>query len=79
VTHPAEGVLGRALDEEEARRVVAQHPGAQLRGRAVTREVPAMYAVFVNGEQHGDAIADPGEAAKAAKAVGGNLRLVPQT
>jgi hypothetical protein len=39
--------------------------------------VPAAFAVFVNGDQVGDLYTDTGTAAKAAKAAGGTLRMVP--
>lgn len=51
--------------------------GGQLRSRAVKRTVPAAFAVFKDGTQVGDVYTDPGTAAKAAKAAGGMLKMVP--
>lgn len=45
--------------------------------RAEKKTVPAGFAVFVNGTQVGDVHTDPGTAAKAAKAAGGMLKMVP--
>lgn len=60
----------------EADDYVSRH-GGQIRVRSQKRTVPAVFAVFVDGAQVGDPHPDPGSAAKAAKAAGGQIRMVP--
>ena len=62
---------------EEADEFMRANPGGQLRVRAVKRAVPAAFAVFVDGAQVGDVHTDPGSAAKAARAAGGRIQMVP--
>ena len=62
---------------EEADEFRRLNPGGQIRVRAEKRSVPAAFAVFVDGEQVGETYMDPGSAAKAAKAVGGRIQMVP--
>ena len=73
-------VNGRVIDTVESRpeadAVVAGNPGAQIRTRSESSTVPAVFGVFVNGEQVGDPYTEPGAAAKAAKAAGGMIRMV---
>lgn len=54
-----------------------ENPGSQIRTRAQTSTVTAAFAVFVNGTQVGKPTNDPGEAAKAAKKLGGMIKMVP--
>lgn len=62
---------------EEADQYVTANTGCQVRVRAEKRLVPAAFAVFVDGAQVGDVHTDPGSAAKAAKAAGGMIQMVP--
>lgn len=63
-------------DRVAAEQLSAEHPGSQIRTRAETTNVPAAFAVFVNGMQVGGSHSDPGDAAKAAKKCGGMIRMV---
>lgn len=49
----------------------------QIRVRSEKRTVPAAFAVFKGGVQVGEIYTDPGTAAKAAKAAGGMIQMVP--
>lgn len=62
---------------EEADQYVTANTGCQVRVRAEKRLVAAAFAVMVNGAQVGDIHTDPGSAAKAAKAAGGMIQMVP--
>lgn len=70
-------VIGSFTDRGEADGCRGANPGAQVRTRARTDTLPAAFAVFVSGTQVGDPHTDPGAAAKAAKKLGGMIRMVP--
>ena len=70
-------VVASYEDREEAEEFMRSNRGGQLRVRAEKRAVPAAFAVFKDGEQVGEIHTDPGSAAKAAKAAGGRIQMVP--
>ena len=71
------GMLVTGVGQVEADRVHAQNLGSQIRTRSQHRTVPAAFAVMVDGVIVGDPFNNPGEAAKAAKRLGGVIRMVP--
>lgn len=71
--------IADGVDEAEAHRLRTENPGAQLRTRVSTRSVKAAFVVWKDGQQVGDPYDEPGPAAKAARSVGGQIKMIPAT